>query len=153
MIVPPEMVAAASIPNVLMIGFITARNGYLNSSAFSGATGAHGLPSTAFIMPPVRASWPSHGPLVYTWHMRNAKASARTDTPRHGRLFRNGRNQALWIPRELEFAADEVLLRDDPLIVDPACVDGLAEILPRLRTLAENFPEVSDRPVRTQDVF
>ena len=29
---------------------------------------------------------------------------------RHARLFRNGRNQAVRIPREFELAADEVII-------------------------------------------
>lgn len=32
---------------------------------------------------------------------------------RHVRLFRNGRNQALRIPRELELDADEAIVRKD----------------------------------------
>ena len=40
---------------------------------------------------------------------------------RHVRLFRNGRNQALRIPRELELDADEAIVRKngDRLIVEP----------------------------------
>jgi antitoxin VapB len=33
---------------------------------------------------------------------------------RHVRLFRNGRNQALRIPRELELDADEAIVRKNP---------------------------------------
>ena len=32
---------------------------------------------------------------------------------RHARLFRNGRNQAVRIPREFEFPGDEVIIRKD----------------------------------------
>jgi antitoxin VapB len=41
---------------------------------------------------------------------------------RHVRLFRNGRNQALRIPRELELDADEAIVRKDGdrLIVESA---------------------------------
>jgi len=40
---------------------------------------------------------------------------------RHVRLFRNGRNQALRIPREFELEADEALIRreGERLIVEP----------------------------------
>ena len=42
-------------------------------------------------------------------------------TERHVRLFRNGRNQVLLIPREFELDADEALIRKegDRLIVEP----------------------------------
>ena len=40
---------------------------------------------------------------------------------RHVRLFRNGRNQALRIPREFELEGDEAIVRKegDRLIVEP----------------------------------
>ena len=40
---------------------------------------------------------------------------------RHVRIFRNGRNQTIRIPREFELDADEALLyrEDDRLIVEP----------------------------------
>jgi antitoxin VapB len=43
-------------------------------------------------------------------------------TERHVRLIRNGRNQALRIPRGFELDADEAILRKDgePPIVEPA---------------------------------
>ena len=69
--------------------------------------------------------------------------------PRGARLFRNGRNQALRIPRDLEFAADEVILHreDDRLVVEPVKRKRtLAEILPQLEPIAEEFPEIPDPP-------
>lgn len=43
------------------------------------------------------------------------------DAEKHVRLFRNGRNQALRIPREFELEGDEAILRKegDRLIVEP----------------------------------
>jgi antitoxin VapB len=45
---------------------------------------------------------------------------------RHVRLFRNGRNQALRIPREFELAGDEAIIRreGDRLIVEPVPAAG-----------------------------
>ena len=41
-----------------------------------------------------------------------------TARSRHARLFRNGRNQAVRIPREFELAADEVVIyREDRRLV------------------------------------
>ena len=44
-----------------------------------------------------------------------------TGPNRHVRLFRNGRNQALRIPREFELEGDEAILRKESgrLIVEP----------------------------------
>lgn len=73
---------------------------------------------------------------------------------RYARLFRNGRNQALRIPRELEMAADEVMVyrEDRRLIVEPVPRrDSLAEVLSRLQTLDETFPEIDDPPTAPEN--
>lgn len=75
---------------------------------------------------------------------------------RHARLFRNGRNQAVRIPRELELAADEVMIyqEDDRLVLVP--VDRsptLAEVLSRLTPLEEDFPDIADPPVEPEETF
>lgn len=83
----------------------------------------------------------------------------RPDLPasaRHARLFRNGSNQALRIPREFELAADEVVIyRDDHrLIVEPVeRRPTLAEVLSRLTPLEERFPEFDDPPSRPEDLL
>lgn len=65
---------------------------------------------------------------------------------RHVRLFRNGRNQALRIPREFELEGDEAIIRreGDCLIVQPLGTGGLLEALSRLRPLDEAFPDVDE---------
>ena len=88
--------------------------------------------------------------------MPSRKAPTQQQGPRRARLFRNGRNQALRIPRELEFPGDEVILHkeDDRLIIEPvARRRSLAEILPGLRTLSEDFPEVADPPAQPEDML
>ena len=88
--------------------------------------------------------------------MPSRNASTQPRGPRRARLFRNGRNQALRIPRELEFPGDEVILRKEEgrLIVEPvARRRPLAEILPGLRPLREDVPEAADPPVLPEDVF
>lgn len=75
---------------------------------------------------------------------------------RRARLFRNGRNQALRIPREFELAADEVVIyRDEErLVVEPVRrAPTLAEVLSRLTPLAEDFPSLADPPARPEDVL
>ena len=93
---------------------------------------------------------------AYAYHMPRQEERHAAQAPRRARLFRNGRNQALRIPRDLEFAADEVILHreDDRLVVEPVKRKRtLAEILPQLEPIAEEFPEIPDPPVRSEDVF
>ena len=63
---------------------------------------------------------------------------------RQVRLFRNGRNQAIRIPREFEFDAKEVIIRreDNRLIVEPVPKRGLLALLARLKPIDEDFPDV-----------
>ena len=80
-----------------------------------------------------------------------------SDRPaRRARLFRNGRNQALRIPREFELAADEVVIyrEDGRLVVEPVPRrPTLATILSRLTPLDEDFPPIADPPVRPEDTI
>ena len=73
---------------------------------------------------------------------------------RHVKLFRNGRNQALRIPREFEFEGDEAILRKegDRLIVEPVRKGGLLTVLAGLETLDENFPDVDESLALLDDV-
>ena len=65
---------------------------------------------------------------------------------RHVRLFRNGRNQAVRIPRELELDAEEAIIRreDDRLIIEPIRKKGLLATLAALPPLDEDFPNVDE---------
>jgi antitoxin VapB len=75
---------------------------------------------------------------------------------RRARLFRNGRNQAVRIPREFELPGDEVLLYKDGerLIVEPVKKKmGLLELLASWEPLDEEFPEIEDPPVKSEDIF
>ena len=68
------------------------------------------------------------------------------EAERHVRLFRNGRNQALRIPREFELAGDEAVLRKegDRLIIEPVRKGRLLAVLASLEPLAETFPDVDE---------
>lgn len=77
-----------------------------------------------------------------------------TTAARHARLFRNGRNQAVRIPREFELAADEVLIyrEDRRLVIEPVeRRPTLAEVLAGLVPLDEDFPEIDDPPTKPED--
>lgn len=66
------------------------------------------------------------------------------DEERLVRLFRNGRNQALRIPRDLEIDGDEAILRreGDRLIIEPIRKGKLLALLESLAPLEEGMPDV-----------
>jgi antitoxin VapB len=68
------------------------------------------------------------------------------DTERHVRLFRNGRNQALRIPRDLELEGDEAIVRKegDRLIIEPVRKGRLLALLAAWTPLDEPFPDVDE---------
>ncbi len=73
---------------------------------------------------------------------------------RHVRLFRNGRNQALRIPREFELEGDEAIIHKegDRLIVEPVRKGKLLALLATLEPLEENFPDVDETLLPLDDV-
>ena len=70
------------------------------------------------------------------------------NTERQVRLFRNGRNQALRIPRDLELPGRTATLRKEGprLIVGPVAAPSLLGVLAKLKPLDEEFPPIS-RPL------
>lgn len=73
---------------------------------------------------------------------------------RHVRLFRNGSNQAVRIPREFELDADEAILRRDGncLVIEPIPKKGLLHTLAQLGPLDEEFPDVDAGLLPADDV-
>lgn len=69
-----------------------------------------------------------------------------SQTERHIRLFRNGRNQALRIPREFELDGNEAIIRKegDKLIIEPVRKGQLLTLLSTLPPLDEPFPDVDE---------
>jgi antitoxin VapB len=69
-------------------------------------------------------------------------------TERHVRLFRNGRNQAVRIPREYELPGDEAVMHKegDRLVIEPVRRASLLQVLASLEPLDETWPEIEDRP-------
>ncbi len=65
---------------------------------------------------------------------------------RQVRLFRNGRNQALRIPREFEFEGDEAIVHKegDRLIVEPVRRGRMRAPLSSLDPIDEPFPNVNE---------
>ena len=75
-------------------------------------------------------------------------------TERHVRLFKNGRNQALRIPREFELPGNEAILRKegDRLIIEPVQPRSLLALLSGWRSVEVEFPEVEDFPPESVDL-
>jgi antitoxin VapB len=67
---------------------------------------------------------------------------------RHVRLFRNGRNQAVRIPRQFELPGQDAIMRKEGgcLIIEPAARRSLLQVLASLQPLEEEFPAIEDRP-------
>ena len=83
---------------------------------------------------------------VYAERLKEEKIM---QTERHVRLFRNGRNQALRIPREFELDGNEAIIR----IIEPVAKKGLAALLSSWEPLDEEFPEIEDLIVTPEDIF
>ncbi len=68
---------------------------------------------------------------------------------RHVKLFKNGRNQAVRIPREFELPGDEAVMRKegDRLIIEPTQPKSLLAVLATLKPLDEAFPPIPELPV------
>lgn len=71
----------------------------------------------------------------------------KSDTSRPVRLFRNGRNQAVRIPREFELPGNDAILskEGDALIIRPAQPRSLLEVLKGLRPIRDTLSEPEDR--------
>ena len=76
-------------------------------------------------------------------------------TERNASLFRNGRNQAVRIPREFEMEGTEVVIRKDGdrLILTPIRKNRLLDLLASWEPLDEGLPDVEDGPPQTRDAF
>lgn len=73
---------------------------------------------------------------------------------RHVRLFRNGRNQALRIPRDLEFAGNEAVLHAEGnrLVIEPVAPTPLLDLLSTLEPVDAPFPDVDDTSPTLDDI-
>lgn len=67
---------------------------------------------------------------------------------RHIKLFKNGRNQAVRIPREFELPGEDAIIHREgvKLIIEPAPPKSLLAVLADLQPLEEAFPAIDDAP-------
>lgn len=65
---------------------------------------------------------------------------------RHVRLFKNGRSQAVRIPREFELPGNEAIMRkeDGKLVIEPMKPRSLLALLATLEPIEEPFPAIDD---------
>lgn len=73
---------------------------------------------------------------------------------RHVKLFKNGRNQAVRIPRDLELPGDEAIIRKegDRLVLEPVRRKSLVAILAGLEPIEEDFDPIEDLPPEPVDI-
>ncbi len=69
---------------------------------------------------------------------------------RHVKIFRNGRNQAVRIPREFALAGEDAVMRKEGerLIIEPVPPKSLLAFLDTLAPLEEELPPIEDAPPR-----
>jgi antitoxin VapB len=65
---------------------------------------------------------------------------------RQVKLFRNGRNQAVRIPREFELPGRDAIMRKegDRLVIEPAPPKSLLAVLATLEPLDDDFPIIPE---------
>lgn len=72
------------------------------------------------------------------------------------RLFKNGSNQAVRIPKEMAFNSEEVRLprEDNKLIIEPVQPKtGLNQLLASWEPLNIDFPEIEDTAKENKGIF
>ena len=64
----------------------------------------------------------------------------------HVKLFRNGRNQAVRIPREFELPGNDAIIRKEGerLIIETVPPKSLLAVLDRLSPIDEQFPPIAE---------
>jgi antitoxin VapB len=81
------------------------------------------------------------------WHMlEHMPKEMAMGTERNVKLFRNGRNQAVRIPREFELPGEDAVMRKEGerLIIEPSPPKSLLAVLATLQPLDEEFPAIAD---------
>ena len=70
------------------------------------------------------------------------------------RLFRNGRSQAVRIPREFELPGKDAIMRKENgrLVIEPTPPNNLLALLATLEPIEEEFPEFDDPPAEPFDL-
>jgi antitoxin VapB len=85
-------------------------------------------------------------PIAYAWHMPTKRN--KTISERHVKVFKNGRNKAVRIPREFEFPGEDAIMRKEGgrLVIEPVPAKSLLAVLAELAPLKEDFAPILDVP-------
>lgn len=73
---------------------------------------------------------------------------------RYVKLFKNGRNQAVRIPREFQLPGDDAIIRKEgnKVIIEAAAPRSLLALLATLEPLGDEFPSVHDETPDEVDI-
>jgi antitoxin VapB len=73
---------------------------------------------------------------------------------RHVKLFKNGRNQAVRIPRELELPGEDAIMRKEGnrLIIEAVPPRSLLKLLATLEPIEEDFDPIDELPIDGVDL-
>ena len=73
---------------------------------------------------------------------------------RHVKLFRNGRNQAVRIPREMELPGEDAIITRDGtrLIIEPTRPRSLLAVLAALSPIEDEFPVIEELGLDSVDL-
>ncbi|HEX7477389.1 MAG TPA: AbrB/MazE/SpoVT family DNA-binding domain-containing protein [Polyangiales bacterium] len=77
-----------------------------------------------------------------------------TSPERHVKLFTNGRNQAVRIPREFELPGEDAIMRKegDRLIIEPTQPRSLLALLATLDAIDDDLAPITDLPIDPVDL-
>lgn len=86
--------------------------------------------------------------------LKHMPAHAKKSDARRVKVFKNGSNRAVRIPREFEFLGGEAIMRKagNKLILEPAEPKSLLELLASLKPLDEDFAPIHDSPPEPVDL-
>ncbi len=72
--------------------------------------------------------------------------------PRRVKLFQNGRNQAVRIPREFELPGEDAIMRKEgrSLIIEPAAPESLVALLATLSPIDDDFEAIAELSMNDQ---
>jgi antitoxin VapB len=82
------------------------------------------------------------------------KRSLSVTAERRLKIFKNGRNQAVRIPREFEVPGEDAVMRKegDRLVIEPAAPQSLLALLKTLMPIDEDFAPIPDPAPEPIDV-
>jgi antitoxin VapB len=86
--------------------------------------------------------------------LRHMLVRGKGNPERRVKVFKNGRNRAVRIPREFEFPGDQAIMRKegDRLIIEPIGPQSLLALLATLKPLDEDFAPIHDSPPEPVDL-